>query len=99
MCFGCETVAFAEVSEENEVNEIQPYRFKMAVTPEKVFFSGKDFPVFAFDDVKMGDDGGFAGAQNLFGETITIGEFSPPNLKVLMMRKSLLSFRAYCETF
>ena len=97
--YHCETVAFASITEENSVDEIRSYRSKMAVLPEKVLFSGEDFLVFGFDDLRMSNDGGFHGKQHFAGDVIAIGNFSPPNLKVLLLRKSLLSFRAHCENF
>ena len=96
----CETTAFAQVSSENEVADIRPYRFKMAVSANSVEFSSADFMDFRFDEVQIRADGnGFFAAENLYGLPVSIGEFDPPQLKVTLMRVTMSAFNAHCEDF
>ena len=95
----CETTAFAQVTFENEVLDIRPYRFKMAVSANSVEFS-RDFMDFRFDEVEIKMDGkGFFAGENLYGLPISIGEFDPPKLKVTLMRDTISAFNAHCEDF
>ena len=51
----CETTAFAEVTSDDFVNDVKPYRFKMAVSSDVVELSGANFiPDLSFNVIRFG---------------------------------------------
>jgi len=105
----CETTAFAQVTEENEVLKARSYRFKMAVSANEVKISGAEFFSFPFDEVLFdevlfADDGAafaavyhFKYLDQLKTFPVTIAAFSPPQLKVMDFNDTLSAFHAHCE--
>jgi len=100
----CETTAFAQVTDENEVLEARSYRFKMAVSANEVKISGGELLSFSFDEVIFADDGaGFVAVYHfkyldqLKTFPVTIAAFSPPQLKVMDFNDTLSAFHAHCE--
>ena len=100
----CETTAFAQVTEENEVLEARSYRFKMAVSANEVKISGAEFFSVSFDEVLFADDGAafaavyhFKYLDQLKTFPVTIAAFSPPQLKVMDFNDTLSAFHAHCE--
>jgi len=97
----CETLGFAQISLDNEVLNLRPYRFKMAVTSETVEFSGDDFlPELKFNKVTILEDGEFFAGTDWGGMPVASGKFSPPKLKVaISMYDTPMAFTAHCEDF
>ena len=97
----CETTAFAQITEENEVLDIRSYRFKMAVSEDEVKISGREGVLnYSFGDVKMKADGeGFLAVDYFLDFPFTIGSFTPPQLRVMDFDLILSSFSAHCEDF
>ena len=100
----CETTAFAQVTEENEVLEARSYRFKMAVSANEVKISGAEFFSVSFDEVIFTDvSAGFVAVYHfkyldqLKTFPVTIAAFSPPQLKVMDFNDTLSAFHAHCE--
>ena len=100
----CETTAFAQVTDENEVLEARSYRFKMAVSANEVKISGGELLSFSFDEVIFADDGAsfvavyhFKYLDQLKTFPVTIAAFSPPQLKVMDFNDTLSAFHAHCE--
>ena len=97
----CETTAFAQVTQENEVLDIRSYRFKMAVSEDEVKISGGEGKLdFSFDYVKLNLDGvGFLAVRYMFDFPWTLASFRPPRLEVMDLGENLSSFTAHCEDF
>ena len=96
----CETTAFAQVTQENEIADVRPYRFKMAVSENVVKISGADFFSIYFDEVKVTGQGSFFAIAYTRSFPLTLASFRPPNLQVTDLADTQLSaFNAHCEDF
>ena len=96
----CETTAFAQITEENEVLDVQSYRFKMAVLEDTVKISGADFYDYTFNEVQLlSNPYAFLAERRMFSFPWTIASFSPPRLKIMDLGDTISSFTAHCEDF
>ena len=97
----CETLAFSQITNDDKVQNLRPYRFKMAVTSDSVEFSGDDFiPDLEFNVVRSFGEGSFLGGAVWADVPVASGDFAPPRLTVTAnMHDTPFSFTAHCEDF
>ena len=96
----CETFGFAQVTDDGEVLDIRPYRFKMAVSRNRVEIRSKDFgdwyllePEFAADNKR------FRVVQDSLHGGYVAARFKPPELRLVFLNDPLAAVIAQCDDF
>ena len=96
----CETFGLTQVKDDGEVLNFRPYRFKMAVSAERVEIRGKDFGEYYFYEPQVSaDKKGVHAIQSGFFGSMYAMRFDPPELRLVSLDFPLTAFIAHCDDF